>query len=152
MLTIVLTRYGQGRSETVLGRALRNIPRGAYYVATKVVLSSTSVVLLSTTGQVGRYEQEVGQMFDFTRARTLASVETSLQRLGLDCIDLVQASRQQHCCGEAWAVLSLRRSHHPLKCVAGSRCGVLSQSAAACGPHHPRPQGAQGRDTLCVRA
>ena len=100
----MLTRYGQGRSETVLGRALRNIPRGAYYVATKVVLSSTSVVLLSTTGQVGRYEQGVGQMFDFTRARTLASVETSLQRLGLDCIDLVQASRQQHCCGEAWAV------------------------------------------------
>ena len=90
----MLIRYGQGRSETVLGRALRNIPRGAYYVATKVVLSSTSVVLLSTTtGQVGRYEQEVGQMFDFTRARTLASVETSLQRLGLDCIDLVQASR-----------------------------------------------------------
>ena len=89
---VVLARYGQGRSETVLGRALRNIPRGAYYVATKVVLSSTSV-LLSTTGQVGRYEQGVGQMFDFTRARTLASVETSLQRLGLDCIDLVQASR-----------------------------------------------------------
>ena len=52
---------------------------------------------------MGRYEQEVGQMFDFTRARILASVETSLQRLGLDCIDLVQASRQQHCCGEAWA-------------------------------------------------
>ena len=38
---VVLARYGQGRSETVLGRALRNIPRGAYYVATKVVLSST---------------------------------------------------------------------------------------------------------------
>ena len=42
---------------------------------------------------MGRYEQEVGQMFDFTRARTLASVETSLQRLGLDCIDLVQVTR-----------------------------------------------------------
>ena len=134
MLTIVLTRYGQGRSETVLGRALRNIPRGAYYVATKVVLSGTSVVLLSTTGQVGRYEQEVGQMFDFTRARTLASVETSLQRLGLDCIDLVQASRQQHCCGEAWAVGSTQPEEKPPSsevCSAGSRCGVLSQSPAA---------------------
>ena len=58
-----------------------------------LVLSSTYYsALLSTTGQVGRYEQEVGQMFDFTRARTLASVETSLQRLGLDCIDLIQVT------------------------------------------------------------
>ena len=56
--------------------------------------------LLSTTGQVGRYEQEVGQMFDFTRARTLASVETSLQRLGLDCIDLVQVTDNNTAAGK----------------------------------------------------
>ena len=55
-------------------------------------------------------------MFDFTRARTLASVETSLQRLGLDCIDLVQASRQQHCCGEAWAVGSTQPEEKPPSC------------------------------------
>ena len=40
--------------------------------------------------KVGRYEQEIGDMFDFTREKTLASVEASLQRLGLDYIDLIQ--------------------------------------------------------------
>ena len=40
--------------------------------------------------KVGRYEQEIGDMFDFTREKTLASVEASLKRLGLDYIDLIQ--------------------------------------------------------------
>ena len=52
----------------------RNIPRGAYYVATKV----------------GRYELDYENMFDFTREKTIKSVEKSLERLGLDYIDLIQ--------------------------------------------------------------
>ena len=73
--------YGQGRSETVLGNALKNIPRSAYYIATKV----------------GRYEQEVGKMFDFSRERIVKSVDESLARLGLDYIDLIQVHDVEFC-------------------------------------------------------
>ncbi|XP_052891930.1 uncharacterized protein LOC128299851 [Anopheles moucheti] len=66
--------YGQGRSEEVLGKALRAIPRQAYYVATKV----------------GRYERDYGRMFDYSAAKTRESVERSLHLLGVDYIDVVQ--------------------------------------------------------------
>ncbi|XP_050079813.1 uncharacterized protein LOC126567638 [Anopheles maculipalpis] len=66
--------YGQGRSEEVLGKALRQIPRQAYYVATKV----------------GRYERDFERMFDYSAVKTRESVEKSLQLLGVDYIDVVQ--------------------------------------------------------------
>ncbi|XP_058059604.1 uncharacterized protein LOC131210380 [Anopheles bellator] len=66
--------YGQGRSEEVLGYALKNIPRQAFYVATKV----------------GRYELDFGRMFDYSAHKTRESVEKSLRLLGVDCIDVVQ--------------------------------------------------------------
>nr|XP_029718759.1 L-galactose dehydrogenase [Aedes albopictus] len=66
--------YGQGRSEEILGQALKDVPRRAYYVATKV----------------GRYELEYDKMFDFCAQKTRASVEKSLALLGVECIDVVQ--------------------------------------------------------------
>ena len=73
--------YGQGRSESVLRKAFKNIPRKAYYIATKV----------------GRYELEMGKMFDFSRNRILKSVDESLERLGLDYIDLIQVHDVEFC-------------------------------------------------------
>lgn len=66
--------YGQGRSEEVLGMALKNIPRSAYYVATKV----------------GRYETTFERMFDFSAKKTRASIEKSLELLGLEYVDVIQ--------------------------------------------------------------
>lgn len=66
--------YGHGKSEQVLGRALKDIPRECYYIATKVA----------------RYNPEPSDMFDFSYARTLASVEKSLNALGLPSVDLIQ--------------------------------------------------------------
>jgi L-galactose dehydrogenase len=66
--------YGHGVSERVLGAALKGVPRSAYYLHTKV----------------GRYNSPILQRFDFTYERTLASVEESLERIGVDYIDLVQ--------------------------------------------------------------
>lgn len=66
--------YGQGRSEEILGQALRNVPRQAYYVATKV----------------GRYEKEYDKMFDYSTEKTRESVERSLRMLGVEYIDVVQ--------------------------------------------------------------
>jgi len=73
--------YGQGRSEQVLGKAFKKIPRKSYYIATKV----------------GRYELEVGKMFDFSRSRIIKSVDESLERLGLDYIDLIQVHDVEFC-------------------------------------------------------
>ena len=63
--------YGATRAETVLGKALREIDRGRYYLATKV-------------GQYGEGE------FDFSAARVIRSLDESCARLGVDYIDLLQ--------------------------------------------------------------
>jgi len=64
--------YGATRAEAVLGKALRDIPRDRYILATKV----------------GRYGDTE---FDFSAERSRQSVEESLGRLGVDYIDLIQA-------------------------------------------------------------
>jgi len=66
--------YGHGKSEQFLGEALRGVPREAFYLATKV----------------GRYEANITEMFDFSADRTARSVDESLERTGLDFIDLIQ--------------------------------------------------------------
>jgi len=63
--------YGATRSETILGQALRGVPRECYHLATKV-------------GQYGEGE------FDFSAARVVRSWEESCRRLGVDYIDLLQ--------------------------------------------------------------
>nr|XP_054767824.1 uncharacterized protein LOC129275074 [Lytechinus pictus] len=68
--------YGQGKSEAVLGNALKDIPREAYYIATKV----------------GRYETADNPegMFDFSAERVTRGVDESLKLLGLEYVDLIQ--------------------------------------------------------------
>ncbi|XP_077513665.1 uncharacterized protein LOC144124697 isoform X2 [Amblyomma americanum] len=66
--------YGQGRSETVLGKALDGVPRDAFHVANKV----------------GRYETDCERMFDFSGRRTLDSVAESLDKMRLAYFDIVQ--------------------------------------------------------------
>ncbi|XP_076641344.1 uncharacterized protein LOC143352597 [Halictus rubicundus] len=66
--------YGQGRSENLIGKALKGIPRQAYYIATKV----------------GRYELNYENMFDFSKEKTRKSFKNSLNILGLDYVDVIQ--------------------------------------------------------------
>jgi L-galactose dehydrogenase len=63
--------YGLTKAETVLGKALKEIPRDAYYLATKL----------------GRYGDAE---FDFSASRVVTSVDESLARLNIDHIDLIQ--------------------------------------------------------------
>lgn len=65
--------YGLTKAETLLGKALKTIPRDKYLLATKV----------------GRYGAEQKD-FDFSAARVTASVDESLQRLGVDHVDMIQ--------------------------------------------------------------
>lgn len=69
--------YGLTRAETVLGKALRNIPRDRYYLATKV----------------GRYGDNE---FDFSATRVTASIDESLSRLGVDYVDLIQSHDNEY--------------------------------------------------------
>ncbi|MCI3922913.1 aldo/keto reductase [Paenibacillus sp. TRM 82003] len=62
--------YGLTKAETVLGKALREIPRERYYVSTKA----------------GRYGAD---SFDFSRERIIRSVDESMARLGTDYIDIL---------------------------------------------------------------
>jgi len=65
--------YGATTAETVLGKALRGVPRDKYYLATKVA----------------RYGPEEKD-FDFSAERVTASVDESLARLGVDYVDFIQ--------------------------------------------------------------
>jgi L-galactose dehydrogenase len=66
--------YGQGRSEEILGRALKDVPRKAYYLATKVA----------------RYELDYPRMFDFSADAAKKSFARSLALLQLDYVDVLQ--------------------------------------------------------------
>lgn len=63
--------YGNTKAESVLGRALKDVARNRYLLATKV-------------GQYGDAH------FDFSAARVTKSLDESCSRLGVDYIDLLQ--------------------------------------------------------------
>ena len=65
--------YGHYKAETVLGKALRNIPRKKYYLSTKV----------------GRYGKDGVNTWDYSAKRVTDSVYESMERLGIDYIDLI---------------------------------------------------------------
>ena len=65
--------YGHLKAETVLGKALREIPRDKYYLSTKV----------------GRYGQDGVNTWDYSARRATESVYESMERLGVDYIDLI---------------------------------------------------------------
>ena len=65
--------YGHYKAETVLGKALRNIPRDKYFLSTKV----------------GRYGKDGVNTWDYSARRVTDSVYESMERLGIDFIDLI---------------------------------------------------------------
>ena len=65
--------YGHYRAETVLGRALRQLPRDRYILSTKV----------------GRYGKDGVNTWDYSGKRAQESVYESMDRLGVEHIDLI---------------------------------------------------------------
>ncbi len=65
--------YGHYKAETVLGKALKDIPRDKYYLSTKV----------------GRYGENGVNTWDYSAKRAQESVYQSLDRLHVDYIDLI---------------------------------------------------------------
>lgn len=65
--------YGHYKAEAVLGKALRDIPRDRYILSTKV----------------GRYGKDGVNTWDYSARRAVESVYESMERLGVDYIDLI---------------------------------------------------------------
>lgn len=65
--------YGHYKAETVLGKALRQIPRDKYILSTKV----------------GRYGKDGVNTWDYSGRRAQESVGESMERLGVEYIDLI---------------------------------------------------------------
>ncbi|MBE6332014.1 MAG: aldo/keto reductase [Bacteroidales bacterium] len=65
--------YGHYKAETVLGKALKQIPRDKYYLSTKV----------------GRYGKDGVNTWDYSAKRVTDSVYESMERLNIDHIDLI---------------------------------------------------------------
>ena len=81
--------YGHGRSERRFGDALRDLPRDGYLLSTKVgrLLEARADAPRDQHGYVDTLP--FVQRFDYTAAGVRRSLEDSLQRLGLACVDLV---------------------------------------------------------------
>src|SRR3982750_4424094 len=62
--------YGRGMSEVLLGVALRDVPRDSYLLGTKL----------------GRYS---GTHFDFSARRVAESIDISLERMGVEHLDII---------------------------------------------------------------
>src|SRR5699024_1016997 len=62
--------YGLTKAETVLGKALKTVPRDKYILSTKA-------------GRIAENE------FDFSQKRIFQSLEDSLKRLGTDDVDIL---------------------------------------------------------------
>ncbi|GAA4189406.1 aldo/keto reductase [Streptosporangium oxazolinicum] len=84
--------YGLGLSERRLGAALAERPRDSYTLSTKV---GRLIVPTVGDGPFGRDDQgfdvpaDLRRVWDFSRDGVLRSLEESLERLGLDAIDVV---------------------------------------------------------------
>ena len=65
--------YGHYKAETVLGKALKRIPRDKYFLSTKV----------------GRYGKDGVNTWDYSGKRATESVYESMERLNIDYIDLI---------------------------------------------------------------
>ena len=65
--------YGHNKAETVLGKALKDIPRDKYYLSTKV----------------GRYGKDGVNLWDYSAKRAKESVYESMERLNIDYIDII---------------------------------------------------------------
>lgn len=65
--------YGHYKAETVLGKALKQLPRDKYYLSTKV----------------GRYGKDGVNTWDYSAKRATESVYESMERLNVDYIDLI---------------------------------------------------------------
>ena len=80
--------YGHGRSERIVGKALSALPRSGFVLSTKIGR------ILEPVSEAPASEQFVDlpalePVFDYSRDGVLRSLEDSLDRMGLDSVDIL---------------------------------------------------------------
>ncbi|KAF1801973.1 NADP-dependent oxidoreductase domain-containing protein [Mucor lusitanicus] len=90
--------YSNGESERVLGKAIKkfNMPRSRIVVATKVFFTVADQVENNLMGRQLDDEPEYVNSFGLSRKHIFDACDASLERLGLDYIDLYQIHRFDH--------------------------------------------------------
>ena len=81
--------YGSGKSEERLGRALRDVPRDAYVLASKVGRLLVASDDDERDGSIFDNPPPFKPVFDFSYDGVMRSLEESLKRLGVDRIDIL---------------------------------------------------------------
>ncbi|MEE2727779.1 MAG: aldo/keto reductase, partial [Candidatus Latescibacterota bacterium] len=81
--------YGSGKSEERLGRALRDVPRDAYVLASKVGRLLVTSDDDQRDGSIFDNPPPFKPVFDFSYDGVMRSLEDSLKRLGVDRIDIL---------------------------------------------------------------
>jgi D-threo-aldose 1-dehydrogenase len=99
--------YGLGASEERVGKALQDFPRESYVISTKV-------------GRV-LHDDRSGYLFDYSREGVLRSLEGSLQRLGMDYVDILHIhdpdDHQHEALESAFPTLAELRSQGVIKAI-----------------------------------
>jgi D-threo-aldose 1-dehydrogenase len=123
--------YGLGLSERRLGEALRDRPRGSYTVATKVgrLLTPTPDATGDDMADLFAVPADHRRVWDFSRDGVLRSLSSSLERLGLDRVDVLLMhdpdNHWEQAVGEAYPALAELRAAG----VVGAIGAGMNQSA-----------------------
>jgi D-threo-aldose 1-dehydrogenase len=112
--------YGSGNSERRYARALAQIPRDEFVLSTKVGRVLEPVGEAPDSGPYVNVPP-VAPVFDFSRDGVLRSLEESLQRLGLDRVDIAYIhdpdDHYEQAIGEAYPALAELRSQGVVKAI-----------------------------------
>ncbi len=123
--------YGHGESERRLGAALRGRPRDEYELCTKV--GRVLVPVDDHAPTIFHDLPPVDPAFDFSRDGVLRAFESSLERLGVDRIDIVHVHDPDEHEAEALAaafptLIELREQHVVGRVGAGmNQCAMLTR-------------------------
>ena len=87
--------YSNGESERVLGKAIKkfNMPRSRIVVATKLFFTVSEEMSQNTLGVRAQADIQTVNSSGLSRKHIFEAVDASLERLGLDYIDLYQIHR-----------------------------------------------------------
>ena len=121
--------YGNGRSELRFGRALEHVPRESYVISTKVGRLLKGMEDIDFRHITLRTLPKLEMVFDFSRNAILRSFEQSLQRLGLERVDILYLhdpppEQYQVAINEGYPALAQLRSQGVVKAI-GAGMGNL---------------------------
>lgn len=87
--------YSNGESERILGKAIKkfNMPRSRIVIATKVFFTVADKMETNILGQMYQNNSDYVNSSGLSRKHIFDAVDASLERLGVDYIDLYQIHR-----------------------------------------------------------